>query len=293
MENNTLYHYCSLDSFLAITKGKTLRLSDVTKSNDSEEIKYLWDCYIAYIQENSQTATVIKEPQLFWNRQMENTHFLTFSLSEEKDFLPLWQSYARGGVSIGFDIDLLRNWVKRFCEVENCIALYDQDEFEETNSQGMAQFNKMQYYSRTQAKKAIAELFNGVNFERMDIDGILSSIIEVFKKTPFIKTNFWDGENEWRISMPLLCQEQRIDPAIVNDPRIKKPKKGEMEYARKGAHPLCISCLVPFDPKMMVSVKLSSDCAVKEADVRQLLIECGFNHIVENNNISRSDGTLQ
>ena len=37
---STVFHYCSMDTFYAIITNKTLRLSDITKSNDSMEI--LW-----------------------------------------------------------------------------------------------------------------------------------------------------------------------------------------------------------------------------------------------------------
>jgi len=36
-----IYHYCSLETFKAIIEDKTLRLSDITRSNDSEETRYI------------------------------------------------------------------------------------------------------------------------------------------------------------------------------------------------------------------------------------------------------------
>ena len=40
MGSNIVYHYCSLDTFNLIISNKTLRVSDIRKSNDSEEL--LW-----------------------------------------------------------------------------------------------------------------------------------------------------------------------------------------------------------------------------------------------------------
>ena len=37
----TVYHYCSLETFFAIFSNSTIRLSNISKSNDSEEITYL------------------------------------------------------------------------------------------------------------------------------------------------------------------------------------------------------------------------------------------------------------
>jgi hypothetical protein len=38
-EIDTVYHYCSLDTFLSILKNKTIRMSDINKSNDYLETK--------------------------------------------------------------------------------------------------------------------------------------------------------------------------------------------------------------------------------------------------------------
>lgn len=37
-----VYHYCSLDTFFAIFSNSTIRLSNISKSNDTEEITYLF-----------------------------------------------------------------------------------------------------------------------------------------------------------------------------------------------------------------------------------------------------------
>jgi hypothetical protein len=38
-EIDTVYHYCSLETFLNIINNKTIRLSDINKSNDYLETK--------------------------------------------------------------------------------------------------------------------------------------------------------------------------------------------------------------------------------------------------------------
>lgn len=37
-----LYHYCNVETFLNIIRNKTIRLSDITKSNDNMEGKWLF-----------------------------------------------------------------------------------------------------------------------------------------------------------------------------------------------------------------------------------------------------------
>lgn len=38
---NSIYHYCSLDTFLKIVQNKSTRLSDIEKSNDYAERIYM------------------------------------------------------------------------------------------------------------------------------------------------------------------------------------------------------------------------------------------------------------
>ena len=40
----SIYHYCGFNTFFTIIKNKTIRLSDVTQSNDHDEIK--WSAHI-------------------------------------------------------------------------------------------------------------------------------------------------------------------------------------------------------------------------------------------------------
>ena len=41
IENNIVYHYCTVETFLNIIRNHTLRLSDLCSSNDKAEMKIL------------------------------------------------------------------------------------------------------------------------------------------------------------------------------------------------------------------------------------------------------------
>ena len=49
---STLYHYCNVNSLKEILKNKTLRLSDIRKSNDPREITFLFEEYRKWIKDN-------------------------------------------------------------------------------------------------------------------------------------------------------------------------------------------------------------------------------------------------
>ena len=46
-KNMIVYHYCSLDSFNSILKHRSLRLTNILKSNDSMEISWICRYYEA------------------------------------------------------------------------------------------------------------------------------------------------------------------------------------------------------------------------------------------------------
>ena len=45
----TLYHYCSLDTFLNIIRNSSIWLSDVKKSNDGKEMAWFRQQYYEFI----------------------------------------------------------------------------------------------------------------------------------------------------------------------------------------------------------------------------------------------------
>ena len=109
----TVYHYCSLDTFLNIVKSKTIRLSDVNKSNDYLELKSLlnsienatlkickesdldkYESFIYCMDSKSAVKYVIKN--IFQNLITYN-NILVYAacFSEEKDLLSQWIEYAQ------------------------------------------------------------------------------------------------------------------------------------------------------------------------------------------------------
>jgi hypothetical protein len=136
----TLYHYCSLDTFLNIIKSSSIWMSDVQKSNDSGELKwfrqqfydYIFDKYNGTDDENIREICQIvftiaakdgfeKCPTWLLPAVNDNSQQLAdlfnslrvyaFCLSELNDSLGQWRGYANdgNGVSIGFSREYLDN----------------------------------------------------------------------------------------------------------------------------------------------------------------------------------------
>ena len=104
-----LYHYCSWKTFENIIKHKTIRFSDVMKSNDSQEIIYLFKKYLDMQEKDLPSALFEKEIK----KALIGQTYYTFCLSKKKDLLSQWRGYASdGGVCIGFSTKKLEQWAK-------------------------------------------------------------------------------------------------------------------------------------------------------------------------------------
>lgn len=121
-ENNApyiVYHYCGLESFLSIMNNSTIRLTNISKSNDRSEIQYCFDVF----EKTLKDSCIEFSKKYVDNTEIKN-HFsdidydslvakavLNDSLiyyaacfSAESDLLSQWRGYANDGkgVAIGF-----------------------------------------------------------------------------------------------------------------------------------------------------------------------------------------------
>ena len=141
-----LYHYCSLETFISIISNKCIRLSDLSKSNDYMERKWI----ISIIEEAldkslKDEGIIIDLREKYWYEDGINNHIeyllsmLKYKVMESSyiacfsrkgDLLSQWKAYGDDGkgVSIGFDSKLLRkvNSNKNDIYIED--ILYDKDE---------------------------------------------------------------------------------------------------------------------------------------------------------------------
>ncbi len=128
---DTLYHYCSLETFLKILSNKTLRASDCSKTNDTEEIRWISrafsDVMISDVLEHQPiidkyglSGDNIKSilellPRLvesMFEDEFEITRTYTMCFSESSDSLSQWRGYADDskGIAIGFDKKILSSF---------------------------------------------------------------------------------------------------------------------------------------------------------------------------------------
>lgn len=124
----SVYHYCSVDTFMAIIQNKTLRLSDLNKTNDYMEKRWANKFIVDVLQQKlSEFGVDMKLDEDYWYDGHSNNHLqyykrevervlyderpvLITCFSEEKDRLSQWRAYGQDGtgVAIGFNYKLLR-----------------------------------------------------------------------------------------------------------------------------------------------------------------------------------------
>lgn len=128
MENNCpkiVYHYCSLESFKKIIENKTVRLTNITKSNDRAEIKYYYEEFEQILRtsckkfckehvENNDVKELFKniDYEALMSGAVINDTLVYYAacFSSEADLLSQWRGYADDGVgvAIGFNVESLK-----------------------------------------------------------------------------------------------------------------------------------------------------------------------------------------
>lgn len=129
-----LYHYCSMEKATSILINKNFRLSDITKSNDVNEMSIFFpglfdELLLQYDKNKGFSRKFIykekRDKEAFWlivselksriEKELEDGSISTFviCLSEESDLLSQWRGYANDGrgMCIGFDVDELVKFV--------------------------------------------------------------------------------------------------------------------------------------------------------------------------------------
>lgn len=125
-----LYHYCSNEKSYSILTSKSIRLSDIQKSNDYRELSLFFPKIFDYIKELYQQkpfrlqcygkvekealSELLAHSYNYWENRFSSGDFSNFVLcfSEEADSLSQWRGYANNarGCCLGFSKDVLEQY---------------------------------------------------------------------------------------------------------------------------------------------------------------------------------------
>lgn len=142
------YYYCKMGTFKSMLESKTLWLTDLTKSNDSQEVmrayQNLWERV-----KNQLKETDIDKKLLFSQFEMLASTFQIQSVVDvpfgccfcsEKDLVQQWKEYGENGagVSVGFDLDSISGLTRQYpitsADITHAIGyeavIYDSEQLE-------------------------------------------------------------------------------------------------------------------------------------------------------------------
>lgn len=165
-KGNVLYHYAGMDKAIKILTYKNLRLSDITKSNDMNEMSIfipgifdeMLKCYderggfsnkFVYRRKTGKKALemLVENLKTRITKELEEGKISTFVIcfSEEGDLLSQWRGYADNGkgMCLGFSVDELMKFVGDSTET------------------GFA-LEKVEYLSREQANEKVHKFAYGI-----------------------------------------------------------------------------------------------------------------------------------
>lgn len=210
-----LYHYCSLPTFASIVKNRTIWLSDIGKSNDSLELKWIkgqcryyilkaWNNYLKTVVENGDDKKI--DFEAFENLQIqlndlytfETEKCWTFCLSEKQDDLGQWRGYADDGcgIAIGFKSSFFKK-----------IAKDDTTEFDAPST---VTFDHIAYRDRDIEKLfydicGLSSITPQMNSEEV-FQRLRAAIAASLLFAPFYKNKKFAEEKEWRLVFSVLTK---------------------------------------------------------------------------------------
>ena len=291
----TLYHYCSLNTFLNIIRNKSIWVSDIERSNDALELISLRQLLSKFINadmneiiENTMMNGDKEKAKNLWNLRDNFNDMLhrkvaktfAFCLSEEKDLLSQWRGYADDGkgVSIGFKSEYIKG-IERFT-------------LEVSRYPSMAfSFDKVEYRP-SQARSFIRKQIKDFKFKTCETveeyqEALYYITTRVSSRAPFFKTEAFSEEKEWRLV--LICFINALAKNNFSEFYSKDIQFKDVDYA------ISQNGLIPHveiqfsDISNAISeVVIGPKCEETEMDIRNFLVFMGALKNINDNSIKIS-----
>lgn len=232
VNKNIVYHYCNINTFNSIISNQSLRLSDITKSNDQLEMTWAIDIIknafekkygefknkiemetegilkkeIEEISQKEKYMEHINEKiSLFFEKnELKNKFFvICFSGENSGDLLSQWRGYGDDGrgISIGFNESMLKrigDTIKYFEGNGQCIlydkVIYDKDDQKKKIEEVVNRFwEKIDFRGKCES--------NLIRNELEDV--LLKCFPRLYQETIFMKSPFFREEDESRL---VICE---------------------------------------------------------------------------------------
>ena len=219
-ETGTLYHYCSLSTFYSIMKNRSIWLSDVSKSNDSQELVWvikqcrslILNKFLEYVVRMKANGRLIDTKFIEFSKTFEKLESIdtgnslkawVFCLSEKGDNLGQWRGYADDGrgISIGFNKEYftIQNQSLGFSPDKVC-HIFDQIEYGDFDISNLLRPEDVSILSSSCDYDEIEKCF-----KRLMAYSIMLA--------PMYKNEAFKEEKEWR--MVLLAHTSALEGGLL------------------------------------------------------------------------------
>lgn len=284
-----LYHYCSVSTFYNIMKNQSIWLSDISKSNDSQELnwateqfkefyRYTW---LRYVREVTKKKSLTEEESQKFDRIKtildaylcdDIYKYWVFCLSEKADDLGQWRGYADDGhgLAIGFDTE-------PFAAIDV--------EFADVNDSFDFCFRKIGY-----GEAALFEYFDMMT-EQMEISAeiepdaaisrILTSAKLMIDSASWFKNSGFKSEKEWRLIYKKLTVDLHNNKLPTFPDELSKLAKffsfGSFGYIPKNNDLVShIELKTTVMNKLVKEIIIGPKCLLTESEIQTFLISCGI-----------------
>ena len=283
----TLYHYCSVQTFFNIIKNRSIWLSDVSKTNDSQELRwilgelriFMMEQWLVYVN-NAQAVGKTVDFERFNETYKIIDNFLrleikknwVFCLSERKDDLGQWRGYADDGkgVALGFRAN---NFY-----VMDSLALKADDSFDFC-------FRKIEY-GRKKLKAYFDSLLENVDLSSdRSSDGVIADLLRCVDVTldvaGWYKNDGFREEKEWRLIYKQVFQ-RLLQGNLPETPSCIQPFSKEFRFKGFGYSPrgndLVSHVEFYFEnlDKFLSNIIIGPKCKLSPNEVYLFLISCGI-----------------
>ena len=320
MADNLVYHYCSTDVFQQIISNKKIRLSDITKSNDSAELKwasrYVKDMFMEKYESAAQATKYFREgyPKELFEQFLSQSIIETFDddkryytffvccFSAVGDQLSQWRGYADDGkgLSIGFDQEKMKNSADEEQERGGYYLIFDKVVYHESEQKNIvkqyadALISDLKLWAKSEVIEGNTELVTEYLFGK--------TMGNLFKRCVLLKNPFFIEEKEYR-----LCYLNTVEP--MNEAKKKALERFRMKYKysdlgdKSKKKPVITpeigyycrnSILVPyfdysFDKSIVKEVIIGPKSKASERDIGEFLHNYGFHDVM----VKKSAGTYR
>lgn len=325
MDNNIIYTYYSVETFMTVIKNHTIRLSEITKSNDSAEVKwilpYIKDILMSEFKNAKETVKSFSYPEDVFEYMVNHYIgdyydepqyiFLVACFSSEGDLLSQWRGYADDakGISVGYN----RDFIEKISGAPDLIG-GEYFEFGDIEYKEISQKKKIRENAKVLIKelKQLAKNGYGDSIRRASMPAFNRCFFKIYCEGAFMKNPFFKEEKESRIcyiadreyqkpvsyklgdnDLILATDASRV-PIVCNEKNYGylagiqyKTTRGNTLVAYRDFE---FNVDKSFEPKAISRIVIGPKCDISVKEIQNLLLANGIEYSVD---IVKSKGTYR